>query len=277
MKDLLSRAPKIARRSAPVAVVAAAVAFPLGAFAGHGARMAISSESPSFTFAVSRRAVTLDPGARARVRIVVHRQAAWERVVVQVASRLPRGISAQFAPAQTSGPLAFLTLRASLRAVAGRYRVRLSAAGGRVRRGIVLTLTVAGRTGRRSRNGEPWPFAISGNASSPLEPGSPQPIDVQITNPNPVPLTFTSLTVSIQQIDAPRASAALPCTPSDFAAQPYSGAPLTVAAASTQNLSELGVNPAQWPEVSILDRPSNQDGCQGASLSLALSANARVG
>ena len=44
-----------------------------------------------------------------------------------------------------------------------------------------------------------------------------------------------------------------------------------------RSLAELGVPSSQWPEVGVIDRPTDQDGCQGASLSLNYSAAARLG
>lgn len=152
-----------------------------------------------------------------------------------------------------------------------------------MRRTVTVTLSVARPKPRPQAStgalptGELPDFAITGSPAAPLEPGAPQPIDVLITNPNDLPLNVTSLSVSVQGIRAPQATPALPCSTSDFAVQPYSGGALIVPASSSRSLSELGVPSGQWPQVGIVDRPTNQDGCQGASLSLTYSADARLG
>ena len=59
-------------------------------------------------------------------------------------------------------------------------------------------------------------------------------------------------------LGSPQATPALPCTISDFSVQQYSGLlPLVVAAQSTVSLSELGVPQAEWPEVTMIDRPTS--------------------
>ena len=40
------------------------------------------------------------------------------------------------------------------------------------------------------------------------------------------------------------------------------------------SLSELGFGRSEWPEVSMLNLPTNQDGCKGASLTLAFAGAA---
>jgi hypothetical protein len=278
MKDLLTGATRIAKRSAPAAAVAAAVALSMSADSGLAARARSGSERPNFTFAVSRRVVTLTPGSSARLTIVIRRRQEWQSVLVGVASKLPRGISASFAPSQTSGWRAFLTLRASVGAGAGRYRLRVRAIGGYARRTIVITLKVIKPTGRRSHAGQPPPFTITGHAANPLQPGVPQPLDLVMTNPNSAPLILANLTVTIEKIVASRATAVLPCPQSDFAVEQYSGGlPLSVPGSSTRSLSELGITPLQWPGISLVDRATNQDGCQGASLTLGYNATARLG
>lgn len=146
-----------------------------------------------------------------------------------------------------------------------------------MRRSVVLRLDVVNAQTSHVPSAQAPDFSLTGNVAVPLEPGSPQPIDVVISNPNDLPLIITSLGVDVQAITAPQATPSLPCTPSDFAVQPYAGPTLTVPASSSRSLSELGVPSSQWPEVGIVDRPTNQDGCQGASLSLAYSADARLG
>jgi hypothetical protein len=55
--------------------------------------------------------------------------------------------------------------------------------------------------------------------------------------------------------------------------QTSSGLEITVAARATSALSNLGVSSAKQPHVGMLNRPANQDGCRGASLTLADTAS----
>jgi hypothetical protein len=50
-----------------------------------------------------------------------------------------------------------------------------------------------------------------------------------------------------------------------------------VPASSTRTLAELGVPAAQWPQISIIDLPTNQDGCRTASVTLAYAGTATGG
>jgi len=122
------------------------------------------------------------------------------------------------------------------------------------------------------------PFAITGNFPGPLEPGAPRAIDLQITNPNASPLVVTQLTASVRAVSAPQATASLPCTLSDFSVREFSGhLPLTVPASSTRSLAELGIPAAQWPQISLIDLSTNQNGCEAASLTLAYAGLATAG
>jgi hypothetical protein len=278
MRDLFTWATRVATRIAPASVAAAAVAFSLGTYTGHAA--AVSGHKPArhaFTLALRKRAVTLEPGSSARLTVVIHRRRLRARISFKVVSRLPRGISARFSPRRTRGRRTTLVLRVSRSVAAGRYRLRLRATTRHVRRTVVLRLNVVRAQITQAPAGHVSNFSITGSVAVPLEPGSPQPIDALITNPNDLQLNITSLTVGVQTVTAPQATAALPCTPSDFAVAPYSGPALTIPASSSRSLSALGVPSAQWPEVGLVDRPANQDGCQGASLSLTYSADARLG
>ena len=77
---------------------------------------------------------------------------------------------------------------------------------------------------------------------------------------------------------APEASASLPCTVDDFAVIPFSGAyGFKLAAGGTTSLSQLGIPPSEWPQLKMVDRPVNQNGCKGASLALAYDGTSTVG
>jgi hypothetical protein len=76
-------------------------------------------------------------------------------------------------------------------------------------------------------------------------------------------------------VEAPRATGALPCTAGDFTVVQFAGAyPLRVGPQATVHLSDLGVAAARGPQLRMLDRPVNQDGCQGATVTLSYSGAA---
>jgi hypothetical protein len=117
-------------------------------------------------------------------------------------------------------------------------------------------------------------FTISGNTTEPISPGVRAPLDLRLTNPHAFALTATGLRVSVQKVSAPNADNAHPCTIGDFAVdQASSDMQITVAARATSTLSNLGIPRAKQPHVGMLNRPVNQDGCKGASLTLAYTAS----
>ena len=118
------------------------------------------------------------------------------------------------------------------------------------------------------------PFTITGQATEAISPGVRAPIDVSLTNSHTKALSVTDLRVSVREVHAPNADAAHPCAVSDFTVdQGSNGLPITVAAGSTNTLSRLGLARATWPAVGMLNRSTNQDGCKGASLTLAYTAS----
>lgn len=80
---------------------------------------------------------------------------------------------------------------------------------------------------------------------------------------------------SVRPVHAPRATGSLPCSASDFRIRRFSGTyPVPVPANRTTRLSALGVGLAERPQITMLNRPSNQNGCQGAMISLRYTGTA---
>ena len=105
-----------------------------------------------------------------------------------------------------------------------------------------------------------------------------QALNLAITNPNHLRLSVRSLTVSVQGVSAPNATRSLPCACADFLVIQFSGRYLLIVpAANARTLVALGVPSREWPQVAILDRPLDQDGCQGASVTLFYAGTARLG
>lgn len=176
-----------------------------------------------------------------------------------------RGIG-NWAWIQVHGRRAVVTVKTARADAPGRYSVHVRAAAGRYRGVLTMGLTIL-----RPR---PAPVAISGRFG-PLWPGTSQSVDLALTNPNSQAIAINGLSVSIQNVTAPRATAQLPCSAADFSVTQFSGSyPLHVPAHATMHLSDLGVAAAHGPQLRMLDRPVNQDGCQGATVTLTYAGTA---
>ena len=125
---------------------------------------------------------------------------------------------------------------------------------------------------------QPTNFTISGDLTRPLEPGLAAPLDLALTNPGPAEIAISSLQVSLASVSAPHADVTHPCTVDDFRVDEFSGSyGFTLGSSSTSSLSELGFPAAQWPQVAMPDRPVNQNGCKGASLTLGYTGTSTEG
>ncbi len=163
----------------------------------------------------------------------------------------------------------------------GRWRacrtpvVYMSLAPGR-HRFLVRRVDQRGRHGASARFRwtvlEPRDFVISPDLSTlaTLYPGAaPTEIAMTLTNPNPVPIKITSLTVSVGADPAGCPSAAnLTLTPSSAS----STAPLKVPARGSVRLPTPGL---RAPAIQLRDLPVNQDACQHTSFPLEFSGSAR--
>lgn len=277
LNALLATPRHVFRRAAPVAVLLAAGAASAGAYSGASAHHQHRTR-PTFTLSAAPRRASARPGATVRYTLTIHRRHFHRRVRLTLSRGLPAGIGARFQFTRSRATRVTLVIRASASVRAGRYRLVVRGHSGRLTRRLTLTLAVVAPASGSAAASQSPPFGIAGDVTAPLEPGVSQPLDLRITNPSPTPLIVDRLDVAVQAVNAPRASTALPCTPADFAVQQFSGSlPFTVPASSTRTLSELGVPPASRPHVALLDLPTDQDGCQGATLTLAYQAAARLG
>lgn len=120
-------------------------------------------------------------------------------------------------------------------------------------------------------------FAISGNVTQAMVPGSSIPLDLSFDNAHEFPMTVHELQVTVDRVQAPNATAALPCTVDDFSVDQVSPRlDIRVDAASTTSLAGLDIPADEWPQVGMLDAPNNQDGCKGATVTLAYTASGRL-
>ncbi len=283
MKNLLNTTSKIVTRAIPATAIAAIAALSLaalslGAYTGYTAK-ANRRHKPTFKVTATPAKDTISAGSTAGYRLWVRRHRFPWAINFSLGRSLPRGAIGHFTVRRTFKSRSTLTIRTRGWTPPGVYHVTLRARHGRVIKRMTLTLTVAGP----SPGGGTAPldiprFSITGNPTAPLQPGVPEGINLQISNPNTVPIVISGLTASVRSIGAPEATPSLPCTLSDFSMQQYSGPlPLTVPASSTMSLAQLGALSAEWPQVSIINRPTDQDGCQGATVTLAYSAGATLG
>ena len=114
-------------------------------------------------------------------------------------------------------------------------------------------------------------FAVGGDLTSPLYPGTSQPLDLTFTNPSSSPITIASGGISASNITI--TSNALGCASSNFAVTKGLTAAVTIPAGRTTpvSLSALGVPQADWPVITMIETNTNQDACQGAKLTLTYS------
>jgi hypothetical protein len=113
-------------------------------------------------------------------------------------------------------------------------------------------------------------FTVAGDASGPLAPGVSRSLAVTLTNPNPVAIEVTSLTVGV----ASGSSKAGCDGPSNLT--------LTQSSVSSANVLKVPANghvvlptaAVSAPSVLMRDLPTNQDVCKGASFTFSYSGSA---
>ena len=112
-------------------------------------------------------------------------------------------------------------------------------------------------------------LTITGDTEGLLAPGSTLPIDLLLDNPNYFDSTVHHLSVSVTAVHAPRSTTHRPCSPADFEVSPLAEVlEFTLGAGTEDSLSGLDVAQEGWPTVGMINRPVNQNGCKGATLTL---------
>ena len=109
---------------------------------------------------------------------------------------------------------------------------------------------------------------ISGTTHRLLRPGGSARLNLRFANPGRNAITLRHVRVTISSIDAPHADAGHPCTLADFRVRPMRVGTFVLPGAGSTDLLRLGVPSRQWPHLKMRNRPVNQDGCKGASLTL---------
>lgn len=128
---------------------------------------------------------------------------------------------------------------------------------------------VQGVTPEVRDQGEAQQFSITAlKQPEDLYPGLPATeIPVRIANPNPVPIEVTAVSVAVAEGSA--------CGPENFATVPAAIAPAEPLRVPAEGSVDLPTESVQAPSIRMLDLPVNQDHCQGLSISLRFSGEAR--
>jgi hypothetical protein len=229
--------------------------------------------SSSFSMNVTPASVTMAPGSTAVYTVQLARTNFPGPVTFAVVGDgPPAGATATFTPNPTTGNSSTLQISTAATTADGSHTLYLVGSGpnpsGGAQYAYASVQLVISTTGS--------PFAISGNPSGPLAPGTSLPVDLTLANANKKALSVTNLTVTVRSVTRTSAAIArdLPCTPADYAITQYSGPyPLTVPGSGSASLSSLGVASSARPKVAMLDTTTNQDGCKNATLTLAYSGS----
>ncbi|HLL65170.1 MAG TPA: hypothetical protein VK453_05425 [Micromonosporaceae bacterium] len=122
--------------------------------------------------------------------------------------------------------------------------------------------------------GEPGQaFTISGTTHLPLGPDITAPVELTLSNPNDVGLTITTLTVQIRDIRVPAGRG--PCLAENFEIHQYSGSyGFVLGALRTATFTDLGIAAAEWPRLTMINLPVNQDACKNAKIALEITGEA---
>ncbi|MFG1912544.1 hypothetical protein [Kribbella sp. NPDC048928] len=226
--------------------------------------------SSSLSLSATPASITQAPGSIAVFAVQLARTNLPGPVALAVLGGLPSGASAAYTPNPVTGNSSSLQITTPATVADGNYTVSLVASGkdpDGVLRFAYLTVSVVVQS-----NGKD--FAISGSLTGLLSPGASRPLDLTLTNPNKKPISVTNLTVALASVTRTPAAVAQgrPCGPADYRITQYAGSyPLTVPGNASAALSGLHVPQSAWPQVTMTDTASNQDGCKGATVTFAYS------
>jgi hypothetical protein len=225
----------------------------------------IAAPTPSFSIAATPASATMLPGDTAAYTISTSPSNGFTGAISFSVAGAPTGSTSTFTPVSVSvGGSSSLQVSTKNNAAGGNYTLTITGTSGAKSQTASVALVLAS-TGKQ--------FSLSMPSVLISGPGTSQPLNLSITNPNSQPMQITNLTVAIQAvIKAATAPAAAPCSPADYAITQFSGNyPLTIAAGQTVSLSTLVPNSSLWPKLVMVNTTSNQDGCKGSSVSLSLS------
>ena len=125
---------------------------------------------------------------------------------------------------------------------------------------------------RHPRVSQGMPVRITGTTRRAVSPGISSKVNLRFVNMSHRTVTLHHVRVRIVGIVAPHADAAHPCVRADFRIRQMPSRVLRVPSRQPIGLFDLGVLRRDWPRLTMLNRPVNQDGCKGASLKLGYRA-----
>lgn len=223
--------------------------------------------------------VTVTAGGTITTTVTVHAQRNFSGLVTLSTSNLPDGLVAEFEPPTVTVSAAAPTATATLRLrtthalPSGAIGVGVVATAGNVTQTSLVQLEVQSDGSLTTAPAtvpalSPVGFVLSGDPVGALAPGTRLPIDVHLDNPGDSALSVASILVTMADTSRPG------CGRLNFALTQYTGRyPLQLPARSHNSLSALGVARSQWPTLTMLNLPVNQDACKGVSVHLRFSGS----
>jgi hypothetical protein len=118
-------------------------------------------------------------------------------------------------------------------------------------------------------------LTISGDLSQLLYPGAIAALNARITNPFGFAIDVAQLTVTPEPATTAHGQPNPACsgTANLVTNHQYTGPePLTIPGRSTRSLSDLGIPPAQWPQLQMPNLPTNQDACKNTTFTFVYAA-----
>jgi hypothetical protein len=238
---------------------------PVGSAGIAGVQAAAKAPATGFTLSVVNDNAHVPAGGATSFTVAIARTN-FPGAITFAASGAPAGATTRFTPQPAGGSSVSLAISTPDGAALGSYTVIITGSSGGTTVSTAAHLTVsAGSSGGDGSNAG-HAFTLTGTLDRQLAPGVTGYLDVALHNTNNQTLQVTALSVTVTAIDAPG------CGPANFTTAPFSGGPVNIPANTTRTLSQLNVPRSQWPSVTMIDLPSNQDACKGTSLSLTYAA-----
>lgn len=118
-------------------------------------------------------------------------------------------------------------------------------------------------------------FTVTGDVTQALKPGGSATLDLRLSNPNSFAIEVTNVTVLVSA-GTTRAGATNPgCVGTDnLVVTRQLGADVTLPRNATRSLSQLGVPESLWPQLTMPNRPVNQDACKATTFTFTFSGSA---
>jgi hypothetical protein len=211
---------------------------------------------PSFTLAVSPDNLNVSAGLPGSFTVTITRTNLSAAIGFTVTG-VPAHATASFSPVSTTGNTTTLTVQTASNTPLGSYDLVVKGTSGIVVKSVTAHLTVSAAQTKQ--------FTIAGVLDRALAPGVTGYLNLALTNSNNQTLSVTNLAVTVTGTNKPG------CTVSgNFSTVQFSGTyPLSIPANSTRMLSQLGVPQSQWPRVTMVNLPTNQDVCKSTGLTLS--------